>query len=69
MHDQPVPHPYFHRPLSMSLAPALNAGLVLDGIEERAFPPDNAGGTAPLSWNGHFSEIPAALIVRLRRTT
>jgi 2-polyprenyl-3-methyl-5-hydroxy-6-metoxy-1,4-benzoquinol methylase len=69
MHGQPVPHPYFHRPLSLLLSPALSAGLVLDGFEEQAFPPDNSGGTTPLSWNGHFSEIPAALIVRLRRTT
>ena len=67
MQDQPVPHPYFHRPLSSLLAPALAAGLVLDGIEEQAFPPDNSGGTTPLSWNGRFSEIPAALIIRLRR--
>jgi SAM-dependent methyltransferase len=69
MHGQPVPHPYFHRPLSLLLAPALSVGLVLDGFEEQAFPPDNSGGTTPLSWNGRFSEIPAALIVRLRRTT
>jgi len=68
MHGQPVPHPYFHRPLSLLLAPALSAGLVLDGFEEQAFPPDNSGGTTPLSWSGRFSEIPAALIVRLRRT-
>jgi SAM-dependent methyltransferase len=68
MHGQPVPHPYFHRPLSLLLAPALSAGLVLDGFEEQAFPPDNSNGSAPLSWNGRFSEIPAALIVRLRRT-
>jgi hypothetical protein len=68
MHGQPVPHPYFHRPLSLLLAPSLSAGLVLDGFEEQAFPPDNSGGTTPLSWNGRFSEIPAALIVRLRRT-
>ncbi len=67
MDGQPVPHPYFHRPLSLLLAPGLAAGLVLDGVEERAFPPENAGGASPLSWNGHFSEIPAALIVRLRR--
>ena len=69
MQGQPVPHPYFHRPLSLLLSPALSAGLVLDGFEEQAFPPDNSGGTTPLSWNGRFSEIPAALIVRLRRTT
>jgi 2-polyprenyl-3-methyl-5-hydroxy-6-metoxy-1,4-benzoquinol methylase len=66
---QPVAHPYFHRPLSLLLAPAFRAGLVLDGFEEQAFPPDNSAGSSPLSWNGRFSEIPAALIVRLRRTS
>jgi len=68
MHGQPVPHPYFHRPLSLLLAPAFSAGLVLDGFEEQAFPADNSSGTTPLSWSGRFSEIPAALIVRLRHT-
>ena len=67
MHGQPVPHPCFHRPLSLLLAPALAAGMVLDGIEERAFPPEKVTGTSPLSWNGHFSEIPATLIIRLLR--
>ena len=69
MRGQPVPHPYFHRPLSLLLAPALRAGLVLDGFEEQAFPPDDSDGTLQLSWNGRFSEIPAALVARLRRTT
>lgn len=67
MHGQPVPHPYFHRPLSALLAPAFAAGLVLDGLEERSFPRENTGGITPFSWNGNFNEIPAALIVRLRR--
>ncbi len=67
MQDQPVPHLYFHRPLSALLAPAFDAGLVLDAIEERAFPPENIGGSTPLSWNGRFSEIPAALVGRLRK--
>lgn len=67
MRGQPVPHPCFHRPLTLLLAPALAAGLVLDGFEECAFPPETVAGTNPLSWNGHFSEIPPALIVRLRR--
>jgi len=67
MHDQPVPHPYFHRPLSMVLGTALNVGLVLDGLEERAFPPDYIGGSTPLSWNGRFSEIPPVLVARLRQ--
>ena len=67
MPEQPVPHLYFHRPLSTLLAPALEAGLVVDAIEERAFPAENTGGSTPLSWSGHFSEIPAALVVRMRR--
>jgi 2-polyprenyl-3-methyl-5-hydroxy-6-metoxy-1,4-benzoquinol methylase len=67
MHRQPVPHPYFHRSLSALLAPALANGFALDGIEERAFPPENNGGATPLSWNGRFSEIPPALVVRLMR--
>lgn len=66
MPGQPVPHPYFHRPLSALLAPALEAGLVLDAIEERAFPSEITGGSMPLSWSGGFSEIPAALIARMR---
>jgi 2-polyprenyl-3-methyl-5-hydroxy-6-metoxy-1,4-benzoquinol methylase len=66
MHGQPVPHPYFHRPLSALLAPALEAGFVLDAIEECTFPPEHAGGSTPLSWNGRFSEIPPALVVRMR---
>lgn len=68
MHEQPVPHLYFHRPLSALFAPAFKAGLVLDAIEECAFPPEYTGGTMPLSWNGPFSEIPAALVARMRRT-
>src|SRR5437660_7658765 len=32
MIGQPVPHYYFHRPLSLLLAPAFEAGFVLDGL-------------------------------------
>lgn len=67
MHEQPAPHPFFHRPLSGLLAPALEAGLMLDALEERGFPPENTGGTTPLSWNGRFSEIPPLLVGRMRR--
>jgi 2-polyprenyl-3-methyl-5-hydroxy-6-metoxy-1,4-benzoquinol methylase len=67
MHGQPVPHPYFHRPLVTLLAMGFEAGLVLDGLEERSFPPEYAGGSTPLSWDGHFSEIPPVLVGRMRR--
>jgi 2-polyprenyl-3-methyl-5-hydroxy-6-metoxy-1,4-benzoquinol methylase len=66
MPGQPRPHPYFHRSLEALLGPAFAAGLVLDGIEERSHAPENRGGSQPLSWNGNFSEIPPALVVRLR---
>jgi len=67
MHGQPTPHPYFHRPLGALLGPGFEAGLVLDALVERAFPPENAGGTTPLSWNGRFSEIPPVLVGRMRQ--
>jgi len=66
MHGQPMPHPYFHRPLQVLLKDAFDAGFVLDGLEERGFPESNTSGTTPLSWNGRFSEIPPVLIGRLR---
>ena len=64
MQEQPVPHPYFHRPLGMLLTEGFDAGLVLDALEERAFPAENTGGSTPLSWNGRFSEIPPVLANR-----
>lgn len=66
MHEQPVPHPYFHRPLAALIGPALDVGFVLDALEERAFPPGHPAGTTALSWGGRFSEIPPVLVVRMR---
>jgi len=66
MSGQPVPHPYFHRPLQVLLGEAFSAGFVLDALEERSFPPENSGGSTALSWSGRFSEIPPVLIGRMR---
>jgi len=66
MPGQPMPHPYFHRPLRVLLGEAFAAGLVLDALEERAFPPEYTGGSTALSWSGRFSEIPPVLIGRMR---
>ena len=66
MPGQPVPHLYFHRPLSQLLSAGFEAGLLLDGLEQRAFPPGYPSGTYPLSWSGHFSEIPRILVARMR---
>src|SRR5262249_2018491 len=67
MQGQPVAHPYFHRPIVGLLEPGFRAGLMVDGLEERAFPAEHGGGSTALSWSGNFSEIPAALVVRMRR--
>lgn len=66
MRGQPVPHPYFHRPLSALLAPGLEAGLVVDAFEERAFPPENRNESKAPAWDGRFSEIPPVLVGRMR---
>ncbi len=63
---QPRPQLYFHRPLHLLLGAALEVGFLLDGLEERAFPPDHRPARHPLSWSGCFSEIPPVLVARAR---
>jgi 2-polyprenyl-3-methyl-5-hydroxy-6-metoxy-1,4-benzoquinol methylase len=63
---QPKAQLYFHRPLQVLLGTGFKAGFVLDGLEERAFPPDHPPGKNPLSWGANFSEIPPVLVARLR---
>ncbi len=63
---QPKPQLYFHRPLQTLLGTAFGAGFILDGLEERAFPPDHPSGRSPLSWGSNFHEIPPVLVARLR---
>jgi 2-polyprenyl-3-methyl-5-hydroxy-6-metoxy-1,4-benzoquinol methylase len=66
---QPKPQVYFHRPLQVVLGAAFDAGFVLDGLEERAFPPEHPQGSNPLTWGGNLSEIPPVLMARLRLPT
>jgi 2-polyprenyl-3-methyl-5-hydroxy-6-metoxy-1,4-benzoquinol methylase len=63
---QPTPQLYFDRPLQALLGAGFDAGFVLDGLEERAFPPDHPSGRSPLAWGGNFSEIPPVLVARMR---
>jgi 2-polyprenyl-3-methyl-5-hydroxy-6-metoxy-1,4-benzoquinol methylase len=65
LRNQPKPQLYFHRPIQDYLNVAFQNGFVLDGFEERAFPPDHPQTTV-LGWGGKFSEIPPVLIVRVR---
>jgi hypothetical protein len=63
--DEPAPHIDFHRPLSALLAPAFAAGLLLDALEEPAFPPGGVG-KLPLSWQV-LNDFPPTLVYRLRK--
>jgi len=63
---QPEPQLIFHRPLQTLLGAGFRAGFVLDGLEERAFPPEHPAGSSPVSWGGDFSDIPPVLVARFR---
>jgi len=65
LRNQPKPQLYFHRPIKDYLNIAFQNGFILDGFDERAFPPEHPQ-FATLGWGGKFSEIPPALIARLR---
>jgi 2-polyprenyl-3-methyl-5-hydroxy-6-metoxy-1,4-benzoquinol methylase len=65
LRNQPKPQLYFHRPIKDYLNLAFQNGFVLDGFDERAFPPEHPQSVT-LGWGGKFSEIPPALIVRMR---
>ena len=65
MRDQPKAQLYFERPLQYYLNLGFENGFVLDGFAERAFPPGHPS-PHPLSWGGHFSEIPPVLVARMR---
>jgi len=65
MREQPVPQPYFERPLQNYLNAGFETGFVLDGFQERAFSPEHPA-SHPLSWGGQYSEIPPVLVARMR---
>jgi 2-polyprenyl-3-methyl-5-hydroxy-6-metoxy-1,4-benzoquinol methylase len=63
--NQPEPHYSFHRPLSALLAACFQAGFVVDGFLEPAYP---AGTPAknPFAW-AKRPEIPPAVVIRIRK--
>lgn len=65
LRNQPKPQVYFDRPLQCYLNLGFKNGFVLDGFEERAFPPDSPQ-MFPLGWGGKFSELPPVLVARMR---
>jgi hypothetical protein len=64
LRNQPRPQLYFERPLQYYLNLGFQNGFVLDGFEERAFPPEHPQAD-PLSWGGNYSEFPPVLVARL----
>ena len=62
---QTKPQVYFERPLQYYLNQGFQNGFVLNGFEERAFPPDHPH-RFPLDWGGNFSEIPPVLVARMK---
>lgn len=64
MPGEPMPHYYFHRSLGELLGACFAAGLVLDGIEEPAFPHDPALD-GKLGWHT-LRGIPPVFAARLR---
>jgi len=66
LHDQPDPHPFYHRPLHELFGAVFAAGLLLDGLEESAFPATHPPRRDPLSWGPDLSEIPPVLVARMR---
>lgn len=55
---QPVPHIYYHRPLSILFGISLESGFVIDGLLEPAYSAEQTT---------EWADIPPALVVRLRR--
>jgi 2-polyprenyl-3-methyl-5-hydroxy-6-metoxy-1,4-benzoquinol methylase len=64
MIGQPVPQYYFHRPLSLLLHPAFEAGFVLDGLAEPVVPPPSEEQGS--LFEHVYSDMPPAFVARLR---
>ena len=64
--NQSQPQWYFHCPLQTLFGAAFAAGFVSDALVEPGFPPEHGSGREGLSWGGNLSEIPPALVVRMR---
>jgi len=62
--QEPYPHYYFHRPLSILLGSAFSAGFVLDAMEEPAFLPSDSSNQKEITW-GNLWQFPPVLVGRL----
>lgn len=62
---EPMPHTYYHRPLSALLGAAFAAGFALDALLEPAFTQEDAAQAKGLTW-AKLPQIPPVLTGRLR---
>jgi len=62
--NEPSPHYFYHRPLSMILGEAFKAGFVLDAFEESSFDISGIEKHNPLSWD-NLTDIPQVIAGRL----
>lgn len=62
---EPEPHYYYHRPMTQLLGEAFAVGLVLDGLEEPGFPPEDVDLNRPLRWVS-MPQIPPVFAARFR---
>jgi 2-polyprenyl-3-methyl-5-hydroxy-6-metoxy-1,4-benzoquinol methylase len=63
---EPTSHTNYHRPLHALIGEAFAAGLILDGLEEPAFPRVDSDSVRPLTWDSVW-QFPPVLTMRLRR--
>jgi hypothetical protein len=56
LRNQPKPQLYFHRPIKDYMNIAFQNGFILDGFDERAFPPEHPQ-FAPLGWVGNLAKF------------
>lgn len=62
--NEPNPHNYYHRPLSVLLGEAFKAGFVLDALEETSYEIDETENINPNSWI-NLPQIPQVIAGRL----
>jgi hypothetical protein len=65
LRNQSKPQVYFDCLLQYYLNLGFKNGFILDGFEERAFPSETPQ-VHPLGWGGKFSELPPAIVARMR---
>ncbi len=62
--NEPNPHNYYHRPLSVLLGEAFKAGFVLDALKETSYKIDEIENIKPNSWI-NLPQIPQVIAGRL----